>query len=76
MWEASEQYNGGIDFAAFNNRLEITLDVYRKQTDGLLMQVFTPDTSPLTTGVLSRHPMPISVRHAIPVSTSRSTPVL
>ena len=42
MWEASEQYNGGIDFAAFNNRLEITLDVYRKQTDGLLMQVFTP----------------------------------
>ena len=41
-WEASEQYNAGIDFAAFNNRLEVTVDVYRKQTNDLLMQVFVP----------------------------------
>ena len=41
-WESSEQYNAGIDFAAFNNRLEITVDVYKKQTKDLLMQVFTP----------------------------------
>lgn len=41
-WEASEQYNAGIDFAAFNNRLELTVDVYRKQTNDLLMQVFVP----------------------------------
>ena len=34
-WEASEQYNAGIDFAAFNNRLELTVDVYRKQTNDL-----------------------------------------
>lgn len=41
-WEASEQWNAGIDFAAFNNRLEITVDAYHKQTQDLLMQVFTP----------------------------------
>ncbi len=41
-WESSEQYNVGLDFAAFNNRLEVTVDVYKKQTRDLLMQVFTP----------------------------------
>lgn len=41
-WESSEQFNAGIDFAAFNNRLEFTVDVYKKQTKDLLMQVFTP----------------------------------
>lgn len=41
-WEASEQYNIGLDFAAFNNRLEFSVDVYRKQTNDLLMQVFVP----------------------------------
>lgn len=41
-WEASEQFNGGIDLAFFNYRLELTVDVYRKQTDGLLLEVFTP----------------------------------
>jgi TonB-linked SusC/RagA family outer membrane protein len=43
-WEASEQYNAGIDFAAFNNRLQLTVDVYKKQTKDLLMQIFTPST--------------------------------
>ncbi len=42
-WESSEQFNAGIDFAAFNNRLEFTVDVYKKQTKDLLMQIFTPD---------------------------------
>ena len=41
-WESSEQFNAGIDFAAFNNRVEFTIDVYKKQTKDLLMQVFTP----------------------------------
>lgn len=41
-WEASEQYNIGLDFAAFSNRLEITVDGYRKETDDLLMQTFVP----------------------------------
>ena len=41
-WEASEQYNVGLDFAALDNRIELTVDVYRKQTKDLLMQVFVP----------------------------------
>lgn len=41
-WEASEQWNIGLDFAAFNNRLEITVDGYHKQTQDLLMQTFVP----------------------------------
>lgn len=41
-WESSEQYNVGLDFAAFNNRIDFTVDVYKKQTKDLLMQVFTP----------------------------------
>lgn len=41
-WEASEQYNVGLDFGAFANRLELSVDFYQKNTDGLLLQVFTP----------------------------------
>lgn len=41
-WEASEQWNAGIDFAVLNNRVSFTVDFYRKETNDLLMQVFTP----------------------------------
>ena len=41
-WEASEQFNIGLDFSIFNSRFDMTVDFYRKQTDGLLLQVFTP----------------------------------
>lgn len=41
-WEASEQFNAGIDFSIFNARFDVTVDFYRKQTDGLLLEVFTP----------------------------------
>ena len=41
-WEASEQYNVGVDFSAFNNRIELSVDWYLKQTKDLLMQTFTP----------------------------------
>ena len=41
-WEASEQYNIGIDFGVLSNKLELTLDLYHKQTKDLLMQIFTP----------------------------------
>ncbi|MCC8072305.1 MAG: TonB-dependent receptor [Bacteroidales bacterium] len=42
-WESSVQYNAGIDFSAWNNRVELTVDVYRKETKDLLMQIFTPN---------------------------------
>lgn len=41
-WEASEQWNAGLDFAVLDNRLSFTVDVYRKQTKDLLMQMFVP----------------------------------
>ncbi len=41
-WEASEQYNAGIDLGLFNNRLALTVDVYKKETEDLLMQVSIP----------------------------------
>ena len=41
-WEASEQFNAGIDFAALNSRIELTVDVYKKQTKDLLLQMLIP----------------------------------
>lgn len=41
-WEASEQYNVGVDFGMFNSRVSLTLDLYQKETKDLLMQVSVP----------------------------------
>jgi TonB-linked SusC/RagA family outer membrane protein len=41
-WEASEQFNIGLDAAVLNSRLEFTIDAYKKQTKDLLMQMFVP----------------------------------
>ena len=41
-WEASEQYNIGIDLGLFHNRINLTADVYQKETEDLLMQVSIP----------------------------------
>ncbi|MFV0290755.1 MAG: SusC/RagA family TonB-linked outer membrane protein [Mangrovibacterium sp.] len=41
-WEASEQYNLGVDLGLFNQRVNLTVDVYEKRTKDLLMQVSIP----------------------------------
>lgn len=41
-WEASEQYNIGIDLGLWNNRLSVTADVYQKDTKDLLLQLSVP----------------------------------
>jgi TonB-linked SusC/RagA family outer membrane protein len=41
-WERTYQYNAGLDFSLFNNRLNLTVDVYNKQTKDLLLQVPLP----------------------------------
>jgi TonB-linked SusC/RagA family outer membrane protein len=41
-WEASSQLNIGIDFGLFDNRINFTVDVYNKQSEGLLLQVPLP----------------------------------
>ncbi|PKQ69449.1 hypothetical protein BZG01_00520 [Labilibaculum manganireducens] len=41
-WEASQQYNAGIDMGIIQNRISLTVDMYRKSTKDLLMQVSIP----------------------------------
>ncbi|BDD11943.1 SusC/RagA family TonB-linked outer membrane protein (plasmid) [Fulvitalea axinellae] len=44
-WERTYQYNAGVDFHALDNRLHVEMDVYRKETTGLLWDLGTPSSS-------------------------------
>lgn len=46
-WEASVQYNAGIDLGLFNGRIDLTVDAYYKTTKDLLLQ---PSVSPVWGG--------------------------
>lgn len=46
-WEASEQYNVGIDLGLFNGRVDLVVDAYYKTTKDLLLQ---PSVSPVLGG--------------------------
>lgn len=41
-WERTEQYNIGVDLGFFNDRLGLTIDTYRKNTDDLLLNLQVP----------------------------------
>lgn len=41
-WERTQQWNGGIDFGAFNNRLTVSVDVYHKLSKDVLLEVDSP----------------------------------
>jgi len=41
-WETTRQYNVGADFGFFNNILNLTVDLYRKNTSNLLQQQELP----------------------------------
>jgi TonB-linked SusC/RagA family outer membrane protein len=41
-WEASEQFNLGVDFGIIQDRITLTVDLYQKTTNDLLMQVSIP----------------------------------
>jgi TonB-linked SusC/RagA family outer membrane protein len=45
-WEAQEQYNIGVDASLFNERVNITLDAYIKNTNDMLV----PQSVPVTSG--------------------------
>ncbi len=49
-WEETSQINFGIDFGFMNDRLSGSLDLYRKDTQDLLLQVFSaqPAAQPFT----------------------------
>ena len=42
-WESSNQYNAGIDLSLLNNKINITLDVYKKISDGFLLLGTVPN---------------------------------
>lgn len=46
-WEASVQYNAGIDLGLFNSRVDLSVDAYYKTTKDLLLQ---PSVSPVLGG--------------------------
>lgn len=46
-WESSPQTDIGIDLGLFKNRIKITADMYRKLTNGLLMNVDMPSNAPV-----------------------------
>jgi TonB-dependent starch-binding outer membrane protein SusC len=44
-WESTKQANIGLDFGLFKNRIDLQVDIYRKQTDDLLYNVDIPATT-------------------------------
>lgn len=48
-WETSEQFNVGVDFGVFNQRLTFTADAYIKNTKDLLQEIATPYASGYST---------------------------
>ena len=42
QWESSEQYNLGLDLELFTSRLNLTVDVYQKNVDNLLITLPMP----------------------------------
>lgn len=44
-WETTSQYNVGIDYGMFNNRLSVTAEYYYKVTNDLLLNQTIPSTS-------------------------------
>jgi iron complex outermembrane receptor protein len=45
-WEQTKMYNAGLDFAFFNSKIIGTVDVYRKETTNLLLQVYSTQPAP------------------------------
>lgn len=50
-WETTKQFDIGLDFGFFNNRISGELDYYVKNTSGLLLNVNVPATSGFTSQV-------------------------
>jgi TonB-linked SusC/RagA family outer membrane protein len=44
-WESTAQYDAGLDLSFFNDRINITTDVYRKITSNLLLNASLPTSS-------------------------------
>jgi TonB-linked SusC/RagA family outer membrane protein len=52
-WETTKQFDIGLDFGLFNNRITGEIDYYQKKTDGLLLRVNVPATTGYTTKTMN-----------------------
>ncbi len=50
-WEQTDQYNGGVDFGLFGNRLAGSIEYYVKNTSDLLLEVPVPQPQPAATRI-------------------------
>lgn len=48
-WEKMREFNAGIDFVGFNNRLIFSVDYYHRNTQDLLLNVEIPESSGFST---------------------------
>lgn len=53
QWEKTTTYNAGIDFGFFNNRLNGTIDVYKRKTEDLLNTIPVPAGTNFTDRLLT-----------------------
>ncbi len=53
-WETTEQYNAGLDFGFFNNRISGSFEVYRKETNDLLQALNLPGSTGFSTLLINR----------------------
>ncbi|TWI85630.1 TonB-linked SusC/RagA family outer membrane protein [Lacibacter cauensis] len=45
QWETNKKFNAGLDFATWNERLNVSVDVYRNKTDNMLVYEDVPAAS-------------------------------
>jgi TonB-linked SusC/RagA family outer membrane protein len=53
-WESSSQYNAGIDFGMFNNRVVLTVDAYHKMSKDLLQTINISQSAGFSTMSINR----------------------
>lgn len=52
-WETTSAYNLGLDLAMFNNRLNLTVEAYKKTTDDLLQNLIIPSSTGFQTKLVN-----------------------
>ena len=72
-WEATTQYNAGIDFGFFDNRLTLSFDAYHKTTNDILQSMNTAVSTGhssiyVNRGTIQNNGIEISM-NAVPVAT-------
>ena len=79
IWERNQQMNVGIDAAVFNNRLNVSLDLYQRKSIDLIFNVAPPELSgtyesvPYNTGTMVNNGIDLSLNGTV---TGPKSPVV